>query len=129
MYAKLIEGAETEASGHYCDGLVDAILRGLCKEARVRDLPGFVQHKNFTYYVHLAASEALWGPILDELEKRFSATSKRPFNISTTDPPHSDIENLIPWELSREQASWAPSHRRFPTDVPFTHRGSFLRLS
>ena len=37
MYARPIEGSRTKASGEYCQGLANAILRGLLKEARKRN--------------------------------------------------------------------------------------------
>ena len=128
MYAKPIEGAETEPSGHYCDGLVDAILRGLQKEARIRD-PARFARANKVFYAHPSSDEQLWSPILDELERRFGNTSKRPYNIATSDPIYKDIENLIPWQLARVQVTWTPSVRRFPSEFAYTHRGAVLRLA
>ena len=109
-------------------GLVDAILRGLQKEARIRDPARFVK-ANKVFYAHPSSDEQLWSPILDELERRFGNTSKRPYNIATSDPIYRDIENLIPWQLERVQVTWTPSVRRFPTEFAYTHRGAVLRLA
>ena len=62
MYANPIEGAETEPSGHYCDGLVDAILRGLQKEARIRDAQHVFAKANKVFYAHPSSDEQLWSP-------------------------------------------------------------------
>ena len=129
MHAKPIEGAGTEASGHYCVGLVDAILRGLQKEARIRDPACFAKASNVLFHVHPSTDEQFWSPILDEMERRFENTSKRRFNIATSDPIYKDIENLTPWQLERVQVTWTPSARRFPTEFASTHRGAVLRLA
>ena len=128
QFARAIEGRETEASGHYCDGLVDAILRGLAKEAQVRDPARFVK-ANQAFYVQPSHNEQLWGNILDELEHRFENTHKRPYNMFPSDPLYGEIEKLIPWKLERVQVTWTPQARRWPTDIPFTHRGAVLKTT
>jgi hypothetical protein len=70
-----------------------------------------------------------WDPILDELEKRFENTYKKPFVISESDDLFAMIQQLVPWDIARIQAAWTPGARRFPTDVPFTHRGCAYRTT
>ena len=70
---------------------------------------------------------ALWSNILDEVERRFSGTFKKPFDLQDPDDLYIQICQLVPWELVKVQAAWTPLTRRWPGDLPFTHRGSVIR--
>ena len=128
MYARPIEGSRTKASGEYCQGLANAILRGLLKEVRKRNPTRFCD-KAQVFYARPMRDEAAWSYLLDEIEKRFQNTYKRPFNVAKNDELHKLIVNLVPWRLERVQAAWTPAARRWPEDVPFTHRGAALRTT
>ena len=69
---------------------------------------------------------AAWGEVLNKVRKIFEMISVRSINLPDTDPLHTDIANLIPWELVRVQLSRTPAQRRLPRDIPFTHRGAAL---
>lgn len=128
LYTKPIEGADTAASGCYCDGLADAILRGVAKEAQRRDPSRFVK-ANKVYCMHPSTDEQQWQEVMNELERRFANTHKKPFPLGQGDPLYKVVEQLIPRKLERIQASWTPAARRFPTDIAYTHRGSVLLLN
>ena len=128
MYARPIEGSRTRASGEYCQGLANAILRGLLKEVRKRNPARFCE-KAQVFYARPMRDEAAWSYLLDEIEKRFQNTYKRPFNLAKNDELYKLIVNLVPWRLERVQAAWTPAARRWPEDVPFTHRGAALRTT
>ena len=128
MYARPIEGSRTKASGEYCQGLANAMLRGLLKETRKRNPSRFCD-KVQVFYAKPLRDEAAWNYLLDEIEKRFQNTYKRPFNLAKNDELYKLVSNLVPWRLERVQAAWTPAARRWPEDVPFTHRGAALRTT
>ena len=128
MYARPIEGSRTKASGEYCQGLANAILRGLLKEARKRNPTRFCETAR-VFYARPIRDETAWNHLLDEVEKRFQNTYKRPFNLGKSDELYKLVANLVPWQLERVQAAWTPAARRWPEDVPFTHRGAALRTT
>ena len=130
-YTKPVEGRDTKASGEYCDGLVNAILSGLQMEAKCRNPQRFMKQQipSKVYYVHPSADEEAWKRILDDVEKKFQNTYKRPIVLSEQDPMHHAIQELVPWELTRIQLAWTPAARRWPLDVTFTHRGCAMRTA
>ncbi|CAK9060272.1 Copia protein (Gag-int-pol protein) [Cleaved into: Copia VLP protein [Durusdinium trenchii] len=77
MYTKPIEGKDTSHSGEYCQGLVNAILRGLQREARPRN-PARFQVAKDAFFVRPLADEQRWRAVLDTLDKRFENTYTRP---------------------------------------------------
>ena len=93
MYARPLEGSRTKASGEYCQGLANAILRGLQKEARLRNPTRFCETAR-VFYARPIRDETAWNHLLDEVEKRFQNTYKKPFNLSKSD------------ELYKLVASW-----------------------
>ena len=131
VFTKAIEGAETKRSGEYCDGLACAILRGLQREAARRNPQRFhrVSRANQVLYVKPVEDEDAWKSILDEVEKRFENTYKRPFDLHEDDPLMDKIKQLIPWKITKVQLTWTPGARRLPMDVPLTHRGCAMRLT
>ena len=76
FYTKPIQGVDTTASGCYCDGLADAILRGIAKAAKRRDPSRFIK-SNKIYYTHPSTDEDRWQEVMNELEKRFINTHTR----------------------------------------------------
>lgn len=117
-YTKLIEGADTKASGEYCSGLSCAILEGLQMEARSRCPQRFhvqeVEHcqpGHEVLFVRPRDDVGLWSNILDEVERRFSGTFKKPFDLQD---PYLQISQLVPWERVKVQAAWTPLTRRWP---------------
>ena len=131
MFATPIEGKETKRSGEYCDGLASAILDGLREEAAVQDPSRFKRAKpaSSVCFVGVVKDLPTWATILKDAEGRFENTHKRPFTLSETDPMMNDIKKLVPWEIARVQVTWLPQARRWPTDIPFTHRASILMTS
>lgn len=131
MFATPIEGKETKRSGEYCDGLASAILDGLREEAAVQDPSRFKRAKpaSSVCFVGVVKDLPTWTTILKDAEGRFENTHKRPFTLSETDPMLNDIKKLVPWEIARVQVTWLPQARRWPTDIPFTHRASILMTS
>ena len=73
MYARPIEGSRTKASGEYCQGLANAILRGLLKEARKRNPMRFCETAR-VFYARPIRDETAWNHLLDKVEKRFQNT-------------------------------------------------------
>ena len=155
-YTKAIEGKDTKASGEYCNGLACAILEGLQEEARQRNpqrfhvyrthnLPKYDNGANNTlandqvttlpmttnkvYYVAPSSDLQRWGELLDEIERRFMNTFKRPFYINEGDALMAEIQNLVPWEITQVQATWTPAARRLPLNFPYTHRGCVFRTT
>ena len=126
-YCAPVQGKDTKSSGYYCDGLVHAILDGIAKEARRRNPARFAHKAKEVYFARPVPDAQAWKHIMDELEARFANTHKKPFVLSKEDPLHKAIEQLIPWKITRLQATWTPQARRFPSDIPFTHRGAVLR--
>ena len=129
LYTKPVEGKETAPSGEYCDGLVNAILAGLQQEAKARNPQRFHAQKNSAkvFYVKPFHDEDAWKDILDEAERRFTNTYKKPIILGESDELMPKIQQLVPWEISRVQLAWTPAARRWPIDVSFTHRGCALR--
>lgn len=129
-YTKPVQGKDTEASGRYCDGLCDAIVRGLKREAAARDPLRFrPAEKASVYYVKPTNDEQAWDSLLNTFEKRFENTHKKPYNLPTNDDLYNEICRLVPWDIERIQVAWLPVARRWPTDIPFTHRGAALRTA
>ena len=130
-YTKPAEGRDTKPSGEYCDGIVSAILEGLQTEAKRRNPQRFMKQQvpSQVYYVHPSADEEAWNKILDDVEKKFQNTYKRPIVLGEQDPTYQAIQHLVPWELSRIQLAWTPAARRWPMDVAFTHRGCAMRTN
>ena len=91
---------DTAPSGCYCDGLADAILRGLAREAKFLGPLKFAK-PNKIYYMHPSTDEQRWKQVLDEIEQRFSNTYKKPFNLGVADPLFKEVEQLVPWQLER----------------------------
>jgi hypothetical protein len=128
MYTTPVQGKHTKASGEYCLGLACAILEGLQREARKRNPQRFQQtNKNEVYYLFPSLMASEWEPILDEAERRFQNTYKKPFTLAEKDDMYKQIEQLVPWNLARIQVAWTPQARRWPDDIPFTHRGCAYR--
>ena len=65
---------------------------------------------------------------LRQTKRIFDTTSSKTLNLSDTDPLHSTISQLVPWEMSRIQVTRAPIVRRLPRDIPYTHRGAALEF-
>ena len=129
MYCTPLEGKETTASGHYCSGLVHAILDGVKSEARRRHASRFSHKANDVFYAQPVPNVDAWNIILDKIEQRFTNTHKRPFDLGDFDPIRKEIQDLVPWRITRIQAAWTPQARRFPQGVPYTHRGAALRTN
>ena len=127
MYTRPIQGKHTKASGEYCHGLACAILEGLQAEARLRNPQRFLATQHEVYYTAPANLEEDWNPVLDEVEQRFSNTYKKPYVLSEDDILYQQIQELVPWTMKRIQVLWTPSARRWPQDIPFTHRGCAYR--
>ena len=129
MYTKPIEGKDTKPSGEYCDGIANAILVGLQKAARMRNPQRFQTEEKAAkvFYARPAEDEEAWRQLLDEAERRFANTHKRPFILGQNDEMMAKIKQLVPWEITRVQLAWTPAARRWPTDVSFSHRGCALR--
>eukprot|EP00435_Cladocopium_sp_Y103_P026409 s1542_g6.t1 len=81
------------------------------------------------FYVRPSRDEAAWNNILDELEKRFENTNKKRYNLSPNDEIYQAVATLVPWEIVKMQVAWCPQARRWPTDVPLSHRGAALRTT
>lgn len=127
-FTQPVAGRDTQRSGHYCDGLVNAILTGLKKEAQIRDPSRFArQQRAEVFYAQPAIDRERWNYVLDQLESRFQNTNKRPFNLKEDDELYGMVASLAPWQLTRIQVAWTPMARRLPMDVPLTHRGAALR--
>ena len=129
MYTKPIEGKDTSHSGEYCQGLVNAILRGLQREARLRN-PARFQVAKDAFFVRPLADEQRWRAVLDTLDKRFENTYTRAFDLNKSDPIYTELMNLIPWHLEKVQVAVTPAARRWPAfKIPFTHRGAALKMA
>ncbi|OLP97211.1 hypothetical protein AK812_SmicGene20463 [Symbiodinium microadriaticum] len=102
---------------------------GIQTLARRRNPSRFQIKPHDVYAARPLNDPVAWGQILDELEARFANTHKKPFTLNATDPLQTALKNLVPWKLEKVQAAWTPESRRFPQDVPFTHRGAALRLN
>ena len=131
MYAQPIAGKETAKFGEYCDGLAGAILDGLREEAAIRNPSRFARTlpRHEAFYAKLVQDQPAWEEILKELGVRFMNTHKKPFVVSTGDPLMKSIEVLVPWEITRVQAAWCPSARRFPQDITYTHRACVMKTN
>eukprot|EP00434_Breviolum_minutum_P022664 symbB.v1.2.020001.t1/scaffold1659.1/size107071/3 len=95
-------------------------------EEATRDMPG---GKSRVFFVRPREDNEAWSYILDNIEARFQTTSKKPFDLAETDDLYHEIRRLVPWEFTKVQATWTPLTRRFPHDLPFTHRGAALRCT
>lgn len=129
LFTKPVEGKDTAPSGEYCDGLVNAILTGLHEEAHALNPQRFHVQQTSSKVLHVKPfnDEEAWKDILDEAERRFANTYKRPIILGEADELMPKIQQLVPWEISRVQLAWTPAARRWPIDVSFTHRGCALR--
>eukprot|EP00438_Fugacium_kawagutii_P011147 Skav200228 [mRNA] locus=scaffold2352:155227:163374:+ [translate_table: standard] len=118
LYTKKVEGQETRRSGEYCDGLANAILSGLQREAARLNPQRFHQSAQAlqVFYVKPVEDEDAWQSILDEAEKRFENTYKRPFDITEGDPLMTKIKQLVPLE-HEDLASLAYPKQRFVDPV------------
>ncbi|CAE7309156.1 TY5A, partial [Symbiodinium microadriaticum] len=127
MYCR--EQADELQSEYPCAGLISSILQGVQNEAR-RRFPSRFQHKHFeVMYVRPLNDPEAWKQVLQEIEQRFSNTHKKPFNLNSGDPLREVLSQLVPWKIERVQAAWTPQSRRWPQDIPFTHRGAALMLT
>ena len=129
QYCKPIEGKETKLSGEYCDGLVDAILSGTRAEALARNPSRFISKNANVFFARPSSDPGCWKQVLDELEQRFANTHKRPVDVGESDPIMRPIRQWIAWKLQKLQVAWTPQARRWPTNVPFTHRSAILCLN
>ncbi|CAE7467549.1 CML10, partial [Symbiodinium pilosum] len=129
QYCVTIKGNETERSGAYCDGLVDAVLNGIYQEARRRNPARFTKKAYEVMFARPVPDAEAWRSLLDEVESRFTNSNKKPFTLPDNDPMLKAIKELVPWEITRAQAAWLPLARRLPQEFPHTHRGAALRLT
>ena len=128
-YTKPVEGADTQRSGEYCQGLVNAILRGLHREAKQRNPARFHKVKE-VYYVRPLQDPRRWKALLDQLDRRFDNTRTRTFDLNKTDPVYEELCALVPWTIEKVQVSLTPAARRWPGfKIPFTHRGAGLKMA
>ena len=94
-------------------------------EEAPRDMPGG-RPRNAVLFVRPQEDNEARSYVLDNIEVQ--ATSKKPFDLAETDDLH-EISRLVPWEFTKIQATWTPLTRRFPQELPFTHRGAALRCT
>ncbi|CAE6914982.1 pnp [Symbiodinium natans] len=129
MYCQDQPTKSVHKKGYPCFGLISSVLKGVQEEAR-RRFPSRFQHKTFdVMYARPLNDPETWKQVLNEIEQRFSNTHKKPFNLNPGDPLREVLSQLVPWQLERVQAAWTPQSRRWPQDIPFTHRGAALMLT
>ncbi|CAK9042996.1 Integrase catalytic domain-containing protein (Fragment), partial [Durusdinium trenchii] len=111
QYTKTIEGKDTKPSGQYGPGLAHAILTGLREEARFRNPQRFhmqyfrnndkqkqnkQQRTSKVYYNQPSDDRERWNQVLEEIERRFTNTYKRPFYVNERLDTDIWFENVPP---------------------------------
>ena len=111
------------------DTVLLAVVKGIATEAR-RRFPSRFSEKNYQVLFARPSPDAeAWRTVLDDIEARFSNTHKKPFYLTTGNPVYQAVAQLVPWDLTKVQATWTPQARRLPQEFPYTHRGAAMRLT
>ncbi|CAK9092423.1 UbiA prenyltransferase domain-containing protein 1, partial [Durusdinium trenchii] len=132
-YCTTIQGKMTKASQVYPDHLVCAVLTEL--RAWVHQFePYRFALPQMVYAVVPAqpvADLTLWQPVVEEVERRWQNTTRRPFYIEPTEPLGHQIHQLTRMDLCRIQAVSKPTMRRLLMDAnyDYSHRAAFLEYN
>ena len=124
-YCQPVCGGETKSSQVYPPGMVHTVLGNLRKLAKQNRPHRFADAHNVLVQRPVDDIRS-WEPILDEITPQVGRGSTRPFLISIDSDLGVRISDLARMNLQRIQVAPVPTTRRFPTDVPFTHRGALL---
>ena len=127
-HARPLEGQRVTDSQVYPVKMVHALLRGLRAEAQRRD-PARFQPVHWVLYAQPVHDEQRWTQALDMVKKLFGNTSARTITLKPSSEIYQIVSELVPWELSRVQATSRPMIRRLPQDFPYTHRGSAIQFN
>ena len=122
-----LEGKEVTLSQHYPEGLVHAILKGIKKVARLKDPARFQVNKVYATFSQPLGGQQEWRHVLSLASDYMSKVSSKDLILHETDPLYVQIQDLLPWQLTRIQISSKPIVNRQPTLIPYTHRGSALK--
>ena len=111
------------------DFVLLAVVKGIATEARRRFPSRFSEKNHQVLFARPSPDAEAWRTVLDDIEARFSNTHKKPFYLTAGDPVYQAVAQLVPWDLTKVQATWTPQARRLPQEFPYTHRGAALRLT
>ncbi|CAE7728295.1 unnamed protein product, partial [Symbiodinium microadriaticum] len=111
------------------DFVLLAVVKGIATEARRRFPSRFSEKNHQVLFARPSPDAEAWRTVLDDIEARFSNTHKKPFYLTAGDPVYQAVAQLVPWDLTKVQATWTPQARRLPQEFPYTHRGAALRMT
>ena len=122
-----LEGKEVTLSQHYPPELVNEILRGIRQVARIRN-PSRFSHSVLANYTLPSGDQETWKQLLTQAKEFLVNNNSQNAVLDASHQLHQDINQCVPWELSRVQISLQPILRRQPNLVPYTHRGHALKF-
>ena len=79
-----------------------------------------------TYYLDYQQDEREWRTVMGQVEQVFRTSATLQITLIPDHDIRRRVEELFPWDVGRVQLAKSPKARRFPRDIPFTHRGTIL---
>ncbi|CAE7356139.1 RE2 [Symbiodinium sp. CCMP2592] len=79
-----------------------------------------------TYYLDYVQDDREWRGVMDQVEQVFRTSASPQITLTPGHEIWKRISEMIPWRIERVQLAKAPKARRFPRDIPFTHRATVL---
>jgi len=89
-------------------------------------MPAGCQEAHVVLYLDANRDTHEWGLVLDQAEHTVQSTSLPSWDIPAGHEIYHRVQQLVPWDLARIQVAKLPRSRRYPSDIPFTHRGVAL---
>ncbi|CAE7210372.1 GIP [Symbiodinium sp. CCMP2592] len=77
-----------------------------------------------TYYLDYVQDDREWRGVMDQVEQVFRTSASPQITLTPGHEIWKRISEMIPWRIERVQLAKAPKARRFPRDIPFTHRAT-----
>ena len=78
------------------------------------------------FFLDIMRDEVVWRQMLDDIEKLMEGRRSPNMAITVDDPIYRRVAANIPWDIARVQGCRLPKARRFPVDIPYTHRAAIL---
>eukprot|EP00971_Amphidinium_carterae_P278754 5533808-Amphidinium_carterae.1 len=106
--------------------LASIVFTGLLALQPNRFLPENTLTSHDVFWIDINRDEQQWKSVLKALEDLLRDRSQISWEPPSDHPLGQRLRELIPWQLERLQVVKLPKQRRFPTDVPWLHRGCAL---
>ena len=125
-----IQGTMTKKSQEYPDSLVHLILKYIKKAIQLREPSRFANYKIFAV-AQPVSDLSVWSPLLEQVNRQFERSSKRPFNVQPGSDLGKKICDLMRMDACRIQCAFTPTTRRIPQNLVFqqdiSHRAALLQ--